>query len=376
MKEKENVKKCCLISLIKSENYGANLQGFALYYFIRETFQTLDVVVVDLLRPGQKGYRLTKGEISISQFRQKISSFIFNLRSFRAHRLREKRFRLFLQDIVFTPTYHCVAELFAHYPKCDIYITGSDQVWCPDRDFDISPYLLEFVKHPADKISYAPSMSTTSLSPDTALSFISALSGFKHISVREISDYNLLTPLLPQKNISVVADPVLLLTSDYWEKITESVPAKDYVLLYTIGPDSLLLRYALEYCERKHLKLYFFRPQTNKTFRSRYYRSINDAGPREMLGWIKSAKLVITTSYHGILMSLLLRTPVLFYASKYTTRFDTIVNLLRLEKHYLTSFDYFPEIDSLVISEETKVAIEKIARESREYLTSAINDCL
>ena len=56
MKGENSVKRCCLISLIKSENYGANLQGYALYHFIKEHFPTLELVVIDLLRPGQKGY--------------------------------------------------------------------------------------------------------------------------------------------------------------------------------------------------------------------------------------------------------------------------------------------------------------------------------
>lgn len=377
MKELENVKKCCLISLIKSENYGANLQGYALYHFIQDNFPNLEIVIIDLKRPGQKGYKSTINKNgSLMRFRLIVSNYILKLRSNRSTKLRIARFNDFIADMNFTQTYHNSTELFNNYPKCDIYVTGSDQVWCPNREFDLDPYLLSFVTHTASKISYAPSMSTKTLTVKQEEKFATALKDFKYLSVREFSDKGLLKAVLPEKSISVVVDPVLLFPSEYWEKMCEPVKKENYLLFYSIGPDEKLLSYAKKVCEQKGLELVYFRPQTNKTLCSKSYFSVNDAGPKELLGWIKSASIVMTNSYHGILMSLLLRTPFMYYAAQYSSRFETISSLFKLEKHQITDFGYIKKLEEIVISEDSKIAIKQAATESRNYLMSAIENCM
>lgn len=381
MKEERVAKKCCLISLIKSENYGANLQGYSLYHFIRQHFPDLNVTVIDLLRPGQRGFRETadKATIKVSllmRIRLSISSAFLFLRTFHSSIVRSSRFKHFTSSIDFTRTYHNSTELSRDYPNCDIYVTGSDQVWCPNREFDLMPYLLSFVKHSASKISYAPSMSTKRLTNEQVDRFKNALSDFAYISVREYSDKELLNHILPDREVSVVVDPVLLFPSDYWMRMCTPVSKKNYVLYYSIGPDEMLLDYSQRFCSKYQLELVYFRPQTNKTLYSRRYYSVNDAGPQELLGWIKNASAVVTNSYHGVLFSLLLRTPFMFNVAQYSSRFDTIESMFQLGKHKITNLDQILDWSSLSVSDESISLIQKASEMSQLYLTSSINNCL
>lgn len=382
MNEKENMKKLCLISLMKSDNYGANLQGFALYTFIKTQFPSVDVTVVDLLRPGQEGYidPTTSKKRKIG-WKQKIFSFLINLRHFNAERKRRNRFVRFyngggiFDKIKFTKTYHNAQELNADYPQCDIYITGSDQVWCPNRKFDMFPYLLSFVKHKAKKISYAPSMSTESLTDEQAEVFREALSKFDNISVRELSDKELLKSVIPDADITVTVDPVMLLKPEVWAKLCEPVLQQNYVLFYTIWNDEVLFRYAKAYSQRHNLKLCCIKPisRISQLFANDYY-SIDDAGPRELLSWIKSATVVITNSYHGVLMSLNLKTPFFYRCNAFSSRFVTISSRYHLDHHQITDLDKDMDVLLAEVSDESLTLILQYSEESRRWLIDAIND--
>ena len=378
MKGKNSVKKCCLISLIKSENYGANLQGYALYHFIKEHFPTLELVVIDLLRPGQKGYmsRSRSKESFLNRMRQSISTFVFNVRSLRSYKLRRSRFENFTGNMNFSKCYHNTDELYADYPICDIYITGSDQVWCPTREFDLKPYLLTFAKHPCVKISYAPSMSTLSLTQEDAVFFKDELNTFNHVSVREFSDKELLSAVIPSKNISVVVDPVVLMPPIFWQSMCTPVSKENYLLYYTIGHNEDLLAYAKMYCRAHGLQLLYFRPTLNSALYSREYYSINDAGPAELLSWINSANVVITDSYHGILMSLLLETPFLFHAAQYTSRFDTICKSFDLYSHKISDLSTLDGSQNPNVSKHTRELIEQASNISQDYLLNAIKSSI
>lgn len=378
MKEKNSVKKCCLISLIKSENYGANLQGYALYHFIKEHFPTLELVVIDLLRPGQKGYisKSRSNESFLNRMRQSIATFLFNVRTLRSYKLRVRRFEDFTSNMNFSKCYHNTDELYADYPICDIYITGSDQVWCPTREFDLKPYFLTFAKHHCVKISYAPSMSTMFLKQDDAMFFKAELNSFNHVSVREFSDKVLLDALLPNKNVSVVVDPVILMPPVFWQSMCTPVSKENYLLFYTIGHNENLLVFAKMYCIAHGLQLLYFRPTLNSTLYSREYYSINDAGPAELLSWINSANVVITDSYHGILMSLLLDTPFLFHAAQYTSRFDTICKSFDLNKHKILDLKIIDDSQDPKVSEHTRELMADASLKSQEYLLNAINSSI
>ena len=371
-----------IITIHKSSNYGACLQSYGLYSFLVD--KGYDVEIIDLLRPTHTDYIKSK---KFLPYRGKKRSIILNIKHVIKNifiTLIKKssflngakiKFNTFNNLIKYSQTYYSIEELYKNPPEYDIYITGSDQLWNPTIGFCIEPYFLTFVKNGGRKISYATSIGIEKLEENEKNDFTRWLSDYYSISVREKSGKVILSELVKQ-DVTQVADPSFLLEPSQWKSLmTPSKIREPYILLFTLNYRKELIDFCSRLRTESGKKLVYLCLSQPIDVSNLVDVIIDDAGPQEFLGYINSAEMVITDSFHGTVFSLILDAGNIFsYVPSSQKRGKRITDLLdtyNLSDHVLQddlSISY-KELEGMSI--DKKNVSERMNNErsrSQEYL--------
>ena len=369
------MKKIGIITIHNSPNYGACLQAFALYEYIRQ--QGFDVELIDLHRPHYEDYKPSKHYISYIDSNLKktdiLKRFIKRVLFKKGRKLikptfynpvSKKKFNDFNSQIKLSRPYLGIDDLYANPPIYDIYITGSDQLWNPTQPFCIEPYFLTFAPKNAIKISYAASIGVTELSKQERDDFKSWLSSYNAISVREKQAQELLSTLVNSK-IDCVADPTFLLNASEWKQMMISPNInKPYILLFTLRHEPQLHEYALRLSHESGFDLIILNQVLPQNLSGNFI-AVRDAGPKEWLGYIEQAEMVITNSFHGTVFSLILGTKNFFtHIDTKNKRGSRIINLL--ETYQLTNH---------ILTEDLTLAYSTLIQNTinRDYISTIMN---
>jgi len=182
----------------------------------------------------------------------------------------------------------------------DVIICGSDQIWTP---VSFNPeYYLDFAEG-IRKIAYAPSFGVEFIPERKKEKTAQLLKAFDRISVRETHGarmVNELTGITPE----VTADPVILLGSGSLEKYAAKPDISEkYVFCYML--ERMKAFRAAQTCAAQlGIALRCINESTEMPDAPDEIM-IEDAGPAELLGLIRHAEVVVTDSYHGLLLSVL-----------------------------------------------------------------------
>ena len=198
---------------------------------------------------------------------------------------------------------------------------------------------------------------------------------YTNISVREQGSFNNvkeLTGIEPEINV----DPTLLLKKEEWEKLIPSnrVISKDYILLYNLKGDKGILKIAKKVSKVLGLPVVV----TKKGLKTEIiygFKKVYDVGPIEFLNLIKNAKLVLSSSFHGTVFSVLFNKPFFAINGSKDFRISTLLEKMNLQDRSI-------EIDN--IEEKCKKAFdisfegsEKLLAEERKkseiYLKKALD---
>lgn len=290
-------------------NYGGMLQSYALSKFLcSRRFSSLHLAFEMSRRKRrpvlQKVKSLNCKRISLKLYN--ILCFVLSVFIRESINKREMVF-LHFQETMVPHGEVCNAHNIIKTTNFDnFFIAGSDQIWNPMWTEDA--YFLDFVPDHNGKIAYAASIGANSVSQAFLEHVTPLLNRFDFISVREESAKEILQPYV-DKPIKVVLDPTLLLTRDEWDKITvtPAVP-QPYIFVYLLGEKREHRRLIKRYAKTLGLKIVFlphvhFRFNPADCFFADY--NLYDVGPREFVGLIKNAEMVITDSFHGCVFSII-----------------------------------------------------------------------
>lgn len=177
------------------------------------------------------------------------------------------------------------------------FICGSDQIWAPNV-FDPT-YFLSFAKK--KKISYAASIGLNEIPCDLLPHYRELLSDFYTVSVRENEGKNLLKSYCNIDSV-VMPDPTMLLNRKQWEEITINPRfKKPYVFCYFLNKQH---KYKNIVTKMVQQGIEIVGVSASKDDAS-WMKIIENAGPREFLGYVKNADMVFTDSFHGSIFSLI-----------------------------------------------------------------------
>lgn len=308
------MKKIGIITYFYYYNYGTMLQAYALQFAMEKQGRgNYDAEIIDC-RFGEKDLTW----LDVLKIRSKlIFYYIFEMRKVirRAKgkriyatydtkiSLRKKFFEQFLEDYChLTPkTYGRSDDLYSDPPTFDIYITGSDQTWSPKVGLRDSLFL-GFAPDEKVRTAYAPSIGVASYSEEEKQYVNEHLRKFQFVSCREKYGTDILKPLSPVP-VETVLDPTLLVRSEEWRTIAVKpfIEGK-YILCYFIGDREYYRAFAKQLSRQLGIPLIFI-PVSYLDF-SQDENLKWETGPREFLGLIDNAEVVLTDSFHGTIFSI------------------------------------------------------------------------
>ena len=194
--------KIATLTFHRAINYGASLQTFALYDYLRKNRKDDSVGVLDYLSP------LFKKRYSRKIDFRNPKKAVYLILTHRSGKKKELKFRRFLEDnINLIP--------FDEAGTVDKCFVGSDQVWNGEIVGYDNNFLLDFLSD-EKKLSYAASIGVTELS-DKEKQWLKRTESFYDISVRESSAAELIKSVTGRE-CTVVPDPVFLLSKNEWQR--------------------------------------------------------------------------------------------------------------------------------------------------------------
>ncbi len=359
-----------IITFHRAYNYGAALQAYAL----REALNKMDVdaEVIDYGRIGQTR-RFDWPTNGIKPF---VAAMILNIFSLTNADKRRWRFRKFLRSNmgISNERYIDRRDLKGIENKYDIFITGSDQVWNPYLTANDTTYLLDFVVDTSRKISYAASFGLRDIPNEFEIIFRRNLSKFKCLSVREHTG-QVLTKRMIGRDSAVVLDPTFLLDASDWDMIAlKPRITEPYILCFTImnDPDGFI-----SFCKRLSRITGYQIIRIANPYKKieNGIRTIATAGPREFLGLIRSASIVVTNSFHGTAFSIIYQKPfyTFLYKNDRDIRLKEITDKIGLSERLVDEHTIYPSENDIKIDYSAVNEKIKIEREvSLSYLKKAI----
>lgn len=382
------MKKVGIITIHNSPNYGACLQSYALYRYIQQ--QGNDVEIIDLHRPfAYEDYIPSKKYVSSRSVKRSLLSRIKgNVKGLIGIKPKKsslyspsaiKKFDEFNAVIKLSQPYRGIDELYANPPLYDLYVSGSDQLWNPTQAYCLEPYFLTFVpKGQGRKISYATSVGITDLRDNEKKNFAKWLNLYDDISVREYQAQSLLQGLLADKKVNQVADPTFLLDSKEWKNMAVKPKQSKYILMFTLQHRPEILEYCLQLSKQSGLPLIEL-GQVQPDVLDGSYTAVKDAGPREFLGYIENAELVITDSFHCTVFSLIMGANNFYtYIAPTNQRGSRIIDLLNTYQiiEHLLSPDLNVSFDTLMESQIPHQKVNMIMKLERVRSRDFINKYL
>lgn len=291
MKSKDTIskKKVAQITWINYRNYGTFLQGYALQNVIRSL--GYDTKIIDDNRYIKRNWKYYVGS-----FLHIVLHPIGYLQLIQ----RKKKFIDFADRYLSIDT-NCKSNeaIDTHY---DIMVCGSDQIWSVNLpDHHNGYYFLSWTNKP--KISYAPSLGGSEASEIFQSQLYDWIKDFKAVSVREEEGAKIVRNS-GITDVTVVADPTLLLSADDWDKVANN-PQIDspYILLYLLTYNKKYCEFARKEASSKGKKLVIL--YTGIEGLKQFADITVVPGPSEFIGLIKNADSVITDSFHGTIFSII-----------------------------------------------------------------------
>lgn len=373
------MKKIATITFHSPYNHGSSLQAYALQEYIKKLCGNCEYNIINLRTNTQR--EMYKTCFEKKGFKNQIKKILM-VSEKKARLERKDRFEYFINNMLqVTKEYKSMEQLKSDNLQYDYYISGSDQLWNLNaRDFDWANFL-EFVDN-GKKISYAASFGASKQKwTDCEKARVKKdLLSYDCLSVREQGSFENvkeLTNISPEINI----DPTMLLIKEEWLKIIERKPLinKDYIFFYNLKGDKAkgdkeIIKIAKRVSKILRLPVVV----TQRTFRAEIfygYEKRFEAGPLEFLNLLYNAKLVLSSSFHGTVFSILLNKPFFAINGSYDYRINTLLKKMNLENRTIENKDIEDKCkvyDNICFDEANKL-LDNEREKSKEYLKKALD---
>lgn len=386
------MKKVGIITIVNANNYGAELQAFALQKKIEQL--GYDSEIINYMY--YKNWRFHDSQLSQPFIpmngKQKLIYWLkYRLLNFLIDKIfptfnpaiknRNEKFAKFHTiNTRFSKEFISIDSLYTTPPQYDIYIVGSDQVWNPYALSSIEPYFLTFVSSKLKKIAYASSFGITSI-PETLQSRIKdLLNNIDIISVRETSGVELVKNLTGRQ-AELVADPTFLLSKKEWKEYMIPYPtiAEKYILIYQLSDSKTIVDFSIKIGKERNLPVYRICKRAFKNQNDSGVNNILDAGPSEFLSLIAHADCLVTNSFHGTAFAINFNTP--FYTiispqKSNNSRMESLLQTTDLINQLLCDdidIESIPTDNLRPNFEKANFKVNEIRQKSIEYLRNNLN---
>lgn len=360
-----------IVTIHSHFNYGAVLQAFATQMVLKKLGhepQMIDYYTLDQEKNNKS--RIVKVDI------KRILYFLV-LRLDRKYQIRLRRFSEFRKLLSLSKRYYSKEEIYQNPPVFDVYLVGSDQVWNMEKGIQ-SYNFLDFIKGPhVRKISYASSFGTSTIPDQNKEELKELLQDFTAISTREDEGVEIIKEATG-RDATQVLDPTLLITKSQWQDLlpSEKNAPNNYILIYALNnsEESVMLVEAV----RKRYRLPVFGIPMGYKVPGKYKvdREIKDAGPWEFISLLENAKVVCTSSFHGLAFAINFEKT--FFVVPHNTRNSRLNSLLKSvgleERQFFTSdkIKSMPDHELFMDFAKTRNILDNLRQESLSFLKKNI----
>ncbi len=352
------MKKVGVLTFHRAYNFGAALQAYALQYTIEKNGYKCQII--DYRNPKiEKWFHNATLKVKIKNF---LKYVLYHSYSIQVQK-RGKRFKKFALELMnLSKVYLCAGDFKDAY---DAVVVGSDQVWNLEMTGGDMNFFLPY-RYGACKLTYSASFGKSTVNNIYKDEVKSYLLSFESLFIREQDGVRLVQALSGQP-ATKTADPTLLLDKDEWTKVSKPIKTSGkYILLYLVAEQTNAIEVAKKMAAEKDCEVIMVDPPRKSVDG---VRNLIDVGPSEFLYLIANAECVITTSFHGLILSINHNTPFLFELSNKTqntnSRLIEVNNTYDLEKYRITTNDICNYID---VSYDWDLINEKIFNERKESL--------
>jgi len=319
-----------ILTFHDTANYGAALQAYATQKAIEHFGYHVEIInyTNGARSENYSAKRKIVSNIEKKNWKGAVKNLLGSLLIIR----RNRNFGNFYKNNLNLSSTHYISkeEIDVNPPKYDIYVVGSDQVWNFSNNGADPSYALEFVHDKSRTMSYASSFGLIEFPEKLKAKFSDNLSSISCVSVRESAGARLYEEIT-DKTAKVVLDPVFLIDQEQWLRDLSVVRR---------APDSRILLYMNE---KKQLRDFYDSCDVDfsgNTFvqmssdislgdlLSPSIRFRSTAGPKAFVENLVNSQMVLTTSFHGIVLSILFEVPFIAFLSGNPGRDSRILDLL------------------------------------------------
>ena len=371
------MKKIGIVTFNDANNYGAFLQEYALFKYIKNENYEVEVINYENKEFSQL-YKYSNNIIKRKGLKNKLKilyNMILRPNIYKARLEKNKLFREAVEKEIVLSSKFNESSLNQDEYKC--FISGSDQVWNVRMTGYNYYYFLDFVKENNKKKSYAASFGRTEFSVEDSEIFKDKIGSFSNVYVREKSGLELLEKCGVKSE--VVLDPTFLLNSNQWKKFAEKSKLKErkrgYILLYVVSEPTNMYNAALKYAKEKDLDIILLGRNSDIVVDGVRIKASIDVGPYEFIDYLVNADAVFTTSFHGAILSINNNINFYYELSKAkinnNARLIDIMNLFDLNDREINMDNVE---DTIINWEKVNKILEESRKDSQDKLLKMLTD--
>jgi len=372
-------KKIGIITFHASHNCGSMLQALALQRKVDQLANTKSEIIDFSNKRQQRMY-------SIFVNPKNLKEFIKNILSIPFYGKLKKHYNSHLNFIknyfnLTEMSYETQEQLKNLNGYFEYWICGSDQIWnitCGDAD---DAYFLNFVTE-GIKIAYAPSLGAINIveKADNIEKYKKYISEFSALSIRELNGKRRIEELV-NRNVELLLDPTLLMLPEEWDEyISQKLYDYNYIFYYAFhySPEVNKIVKSIS----KNLKIPVIILDVKawgiKGIFLNGFKISKEFGPIAFLNLIKNANLVLTTSFHGTVFSVLYKKKFWYISSSMHNKDDdraiTLLNQVNLTERLVNINEI--EMDN-ILSEidfsKTTQSLNRQRQNSINFLKKSLN---
>lgn len=338
------VMKIGLLTFHFSDNYGALYQAYGLREWLRRRGACAEFVnyhpsYVEEGGAFDRPWKLSLWRKNATILYMKLAQVQRRLFGDKAMREGFEAFRRDHLELT-GPVFRTADDLRAPIDGYDMLVCGSDQIWNPSIQRGLDPvYFLDIPgAERARKVAYAPSFGRNEIEPihhDQLATLVRALDG---ISVREQTGRAILERVgCAPETVHVVPDPTILL-GQFDNLLQDNLPDEDTVFCYALRTDAVIRDVAEAAAAQIGSTVVSARNNRQR------WRDIGTGcvpTPLEWLRMLARSKLVVSNSFHGVALSIVLNRPFLAVAlpgkkAGMNARVNNLLELTGLQDRLIT----------------------------------------
>lgn len=328
---------CYINTFYEFNNYGTKLQNYALLKtFEKYNYEVETIYINDYQNISKNIYKHILSIIPAITEKQKV---------WKNEIKKKNAFRAFDKQLHYKKISY--SKLTKTQFNDSIAIVGSDQVWSPEhlikhkKDFDL--FFLKYIEK-NKRFCYAPSFGVSCIPNELKSKYADSVNDLCMISTREEQGKKILQELT-QKEVTVVPDPVFLLTRAEWSCINSvQLKQQKYVFIYFLDVIKDNVWNKINAFAKKHnYKIVNIAGNT-------FDKKKNIISPDLFVKYIENSICVFTDSFHAATFSIIMERPFIVFERfdvKQSSRIENILDKFECDTNYVRKKDI--ETDDFII---------------------------